>query len=87
MEWRGEGMKGSDGGRGGVREGVVWCDAGLSYVEGGWSSVGAWSSFVMAGCRSWVGDGPSWWGDGPLWLGMVVCGGGRSVVVGDGRLW
>ena len=46
----------------------------MSFVEGGWSSVGGWSSFMMGGCRSWVGDGRSW-------MGVVVRGGGSLFVV------
>ena len=78
-EWSGEGREWSgvmEGG--GVREKMVWCDVGLLFVEGGWSSMvgvaswalssmNGWLSFVMGGCHLWVGDGCSWWG----WLFMV----------------
>ena len=49
VEWRGEGMEGSDGGRGEVREGMVWCDVGLSFVEGG-----SWWVLLAGHCCPWV---------------------------------
>ena len=75
MEWRGEGMEGSDGGRRGVREGVVWCDAGLSFAEGGWSSVvgvAGWALLSVGVIREW---------------GVVFCGWTLSSVGGRCRPW
>ena len=46
-----------EGGR--VREGVVWCDGGLSFMDGGWSSVVGVAGWVLLseGGRFWVGSG------------------------------
>ena len=44
-------MKGESD-RGEREEGMVWSEVGLSFMEGGWSSVGGSSSFVMGGYRS-----------------------------------
>ena len=61
MEWRGREWSGvMEGGRG--RKGVVWCDGGLLFVDGGWSSivgVAGWA-LLSEGGRLWVGRGHPW---------------------------
>ena len=83
-------MKGESD-RGEREEGMVWSEAGLSFVEGGWSSVvgvagwalssvGGWSSFMM-------GVAVCGWGMVVCGGGMVVCGGGWLFMLGIGRSW
>ena len=40
-------------GRGRREEGMVWCEAGLSFMEGGWSSVVGVAGWALSSVGGW----------------------------------
>ena len=88
-EWSGGGREWS-----GMMEGVVWCDGGLSLVDGEWLSVvgvAGWALLSVGVIREWgvvihgwaLSSVGGWWS---FVMGLLFVGGGSSFVVGDRRL-